>query len=150
LADTARPPHGHAVWLALAIAGAALQGCAEQPRPPPLQQHARVFASDMQGAAKTCAVPKLSLEAGKVVDASIQVGNDGGWCGITVADDGKPYDAGLLTQVPAHGKVYIHPVGDATRIDYTPELGFSGADAFAVRLLPGSPVLKVSVAVAPH
>ena len=63
----------------------------------------------------------------------MQVGNDGGWCGITVAQDGKPYDAGLLTQAPEHGKVYIHPVGDATRIDYTPDLG----SAAPIRSLSG-------------
>ena len=46
--------------------------------------------------------------------------------------------------------VYIHPVGDDTRIDYTPDLGFSGIDSFVVRLLPGNPVLRVNVTVAPH
>ncbi len=95
-------------------------------------------------------VPKLKLEPGKEVPASMQVNNDGGWCGITVAQINKPYDAGLLTQAPDHGAVYIHTVGDETRIDYTPERGFSGADTFAVRLLPGNPVIRVSVTVAPH
>ena len=44
-------------------------------------------------------------------------------------------------------QVYIHPVGNATRIDYTPDARFSGSDTFVVKLLPGSPVLRVSVAV---
>lgn len=148
--DIRQPLNGRAAWLALALAGVVLQGCAEQQAVAPAQPHARLFATDFQGGAKTCIVPKLTLEPGKDVTASMQVGNDGGWCGITVGQDGKPYDAGLLTQAPAHGEVYIHPVGDDTRIDYTPELGFSGADAFVVRLLPGAPVLRVKVAVAPH
>jgi hypothetical protein len=145
-----RPVNGRAAWLALALAGVVLQGCAEKPPPPPAQPHARLFVSDMQGGAKTCVVPKLKLDAGKEFSASMQVANDGGWCGITVGQDGKPYDAGLLTQAAEHGAVYIHPVGDDTRIDYTPELGFSGNDSFVVTLLPGSPVLRVTVAVAPH
>jgi hypothetical protein len=142
-------PNGRAAWVALALVVAMLPGCAEKP-PAPTQPHARLFASDLQGAAKTCVVPKLKLDTGKEVLASLQVSNDGGWCGITVAQDDKPYDAGLLTQAPEHGAVYIHPVGDATRIDYTPDLGFSGADSFVVRLLPGSPVLRITVTVAPH
>ncbi|HEY3848408.1 MAG TPA: hypothetical protein VGL95_14975 [Acetobacteraceae bacterium] len=80
----------------------------------------------------------------------MQVGNDGGWCAISVALDGKPYNTGLLTQPPEHGAVYIHPVGENTRIDYTPDSGFSGADAFVARLLPGAPTLRVNVTVAPH
>lgn len=150
LLEIRQSSNGRAACLALALAGVVLQGCAEKPALAPAQPHARLFASDFQGGAKACVVPKLKLEPGKEVAASMKVGNDGGWCGITVGQDGKPYDAGLLTQAPAHGEVYIHPVGDDTRIDYTPELGFSGADLFVVRLLPGSPVLRVTVAVAPR
>jgi hypothetical protein len=151
LLDNRQPPNHRAAWVALALVGAVLQGCAEKPpAPPPPRQHARLFASDFEGGAKSCTVPTLKLEAGKEVEASMQVGNDGGWCGIAVAQDDKPYDTGLLTQAPEHGTVYIHPVGDDTRIDYTPEHNFSGADLFVVRLLPGSPVLRVNVTVARH
>jgi len=149
LLEIRRQPNRHAPWVALALIGAGLQGCAEPPPPPPPAQHARVFASDFQGGAKSCTVPKLKLESGKEVPAAMQVGNDRGWCGITVAQDGNPYAAGLLEQPPAHGRVYIHPVGDDTRIDYTPDLGFSGADSFVVKLLPGEPVIRVSVTVTP-
>ncbi|MGA3398583.1 MAG: Ig-like domain-containing protein [Acetobacteraceae bacterium] len=149
--DIKQQPNRRAAWVALALVGAVLQGCAEKPpSPPPAQSHARLFASDFEGGARNCDVPKLKLDAGKEFSASMQVGNDGGWCGITVTQGGKPYDAGLLTQAPEHGSVYIHPVGDDTRIDYTPEPGFSGADSFVVKLLPGSPVLRVNVTVAPH
>lgn len=150
LPEIRRQPNRRAAWVALALVGAMLPGCAEKPPPaPPVQQHARLFASDLEGGAKNCTVPQLKLEPGKGIPAAMQVGNDGGWCAISVTQDGKPYAAGLLTQPPAHGKVYIHPVGDDSRIDYTPELGFSGADSFVVTLLPGEPVIRVSVTVTP-
>jgi hypothetical protein len=132
-------------WFALAAGALALQGCS-QPKPP-LVSTARVYAADMQGGAKSCTTPKPELEAGKAVDAGIRVANDGGWCGVSVAKAGKPYEAGLLSIRPEHGKVFIHTVGDATRIDYTPDRGFTGSDAFTVRLLPGNEVLHVTAAV---
>ncbi len=151
LGSIRQQPIRRAAWVALALLGVVLQGCAEKPpAPSAAQSQTRLFASDFEGGAKSCIVPKIKLDAGKEFSASMQVGNDDGWCGILVAQDDKPYDAGLLTQAPEHGNVYIHPVGDATRIDYTPELGFSGADSFVVTLLPGRPVLRVNVSVAPH
>jgi hypothetical protein len=76
--------------------------------------------------------------------------NDGGWCGIPVHQDGpKPFGAGLLETRPAHGDVLIHEVGDDTRIDYTPDRGFAGHDAFAVKLIPGDAIIRVTVTVAP-
>lgn len=147
--EIGRSPSRRAAWVALALIGAILQGCAEKP-PPPEAPQPRLFASDFQGGAKQCSAPRVTLQAGKETPAAMQVGNDGGWCGIGVALDGQPYAAGLLTQAPEHGKVYIHPVGNDTRIDYTPDLGFSGSDSFVVTLLPGSPVLRVTVTVSPQ
>ena len=135
-----------AAWLVLALGGLLLQGCAEKPAPQVPQP--RLFSSDFQGAAKQCEAPKPKLSPGKETAAEMKLGNDGGWCAISVAQDGAPYDAGLLTEPPAHGSVYIHPVGNATRIDYMPDPRFVGNDAFVVTLLPGRPVLRVSVAVA--
>lgn len=77
----------------------------------------------------------------------MQVGNDGGWCAIHVQQDGKPYKAGLLTQTAEHGTVFIHPVGDDTRIDYTPAPGYVGRDNFVVQLIPGNPTIRVTVTV---
>jgi hypothetical protein len=135
-------------WLALALAGLMLQGCAETRQT--ATSGPRLYAADMTGGAKSCAVPKLSLTSGAPSDAAMTVGNDGGWCAITVAQsDGKPYDAGLLSQTPQHGKVLIHEVGDATRIDYTPDANYSGSDAFAVTLIPGDPVVRTAVTVVP-
>ena len=90
---------------------------------------------------------------GKTVTVAMTVGNDGGWCAIPVTRPGgaagrQPYAAGLLVAGPAHGKVYIHTVGDVTRIDYTPAAGFAGSDAFTVSLLPGEARIAARVTVA--
>ena len=61
LLEIRRQPNRRAAWLALALAGVALQGCGGKPAPQ-AQQGARLFASDFQGAAKTCVVPKVKLD----------------------------------------------------------------------------------------
>jgi len=127
-------------------AGALLFGCA------PKQEQAsvsppRVYAADLTGAAKSCEAPKVTLTDGKTTDATIKMGNDGGWCAITVSRNGKPYDTFLLTTRPQHGRVLVHTVGDSTRIDYTPDRGYTGADVFTVKLIPGEPSVRVAVAV---
>lgn len=131
---------------AVAVIGLAmaLQGCAQQARP---VSSTRLYATDQMGGAKSCAVPKVTPSAGQEAPATMTVGNDGGWCGITVDNAGHPYGAGLLTSRPAHGRVYIHSVGDATRIDYTPDAGYAGPDSFSVRLLPGNGVIRATVSV---
>jgi hypothetical protein len=133
-------------WLTMAGTAVLLQACAEQPRSGP---SARIFAADMAGGAKTCVVPKAAPVAGQEAPVEMKVGNDGGWCGITVSNGGKPYSAGLLTAPPVHGKVQIHTVGNDTRIDYTPDRGFGGADSFAVKLIPGDAALRVAVGAGP-
>jgi len=111
----------------------------------------RVYHNDLQGGAASCTVPRdVSLTAGQQAEARMTVGNDGGWCGISVSLPGpKPYDAGLLVERPRNGRVLVRKVGDITRIDYFPDPGFTGADSFTVRLLPGNPALKVAVTVQP-
>lgn len=123
-----------------------LQGCAQKPPPP---SGRRLYEIDTIGAAKTCTVGKVALTAGQETSTTMSVANDGGWCPITVANGNGPYDSGLLTTKAAHGVVYIHSVGDATRIDYTPARGFTGTDSFAVTLLPGTPTLRVAATVTP-
>jgi hypothetical protein len=126
-----------------------LAGCAHE-LGAPARSTLPVYSVDLQGGAKLCTVPSVDLTAGKTVAAAITVGNDGGWCGVSVHQDGpKPYDAGLLTSRPTHGTVTIHSVGDNTRIDYVPDRGYSGPDSYTVSLLPGSPVLRVTVTVVP-
>lgn len=126
-----------------AIVGLFLQGCAEPPKP---ASTTRLYASDFAGGAKLCTVPKVAPPApGKEVTTTMTVGNDGGWCGITVDNNGHPFDAGLLVARPAHGRVLVHSVGDATRIDYTPNPGYAGPDNFSVRLLPTEGMLHTTV-----
>lgn len=132
-------------WSALALPFL-LQACAEKPAGPRAST-TRMFAADMAGGAKQCTASKPELRAGQETTATIQVANDGGWCAIHVARGGKPYAAGLLISPASHGTVFIHPVGDDTRIDYTPETGFAGPDSFAVRLIPGDPTIRVAVTV---
>jgi hypothetical protein len=129
------------------VSNAVLLGCAEKPGAP--VQHTRLFATDLAGAAKNCTASKPDLAAGKESAVAMQVGNDGGWCAVTVQQSGKPYEAGLLTTLAAHGTVFIHPVGDDTRIDYTPAHGFHGTDSFVVSLIPGDPTIRAEVTVTP-
>jgi hypothetical protein len=133
------------VWLAGAATAIALQGCAPKP---PAAPAARVFAADMTGAAHVCTAPPVSPGAGQTTDVAINLGNDGGWCAITVNNNGRPFDAGLLLAQPQHGKVLIHTVGNDTRIDYTPAAHYAGPDAFSVRLIPGDATIRITATVA--
>jgi hypothetical protein len=133
-------------WVTLATTALLLQACAEKPPAPP---SVRVYAADLAGGAKNCVVPKVTPAAGQEAEVAVKVGNDGGWCGITVSSGGKPYAAGLLATAPAHGKVVIHTVGNDTRIDYTPERGFASSDAFSVKLIPSDAIVRASVSVGP-
>jgi hypothetical protein len=139
----------YAAMTTVLLAGALLAGCAPNPGGGVAGSRLRVYAADTFGAAKVCEVPKVDPVAGQTVEAKMIVGNDGGWCGIRMHQDGpKPYGAGLLTTRPGHGAVTIHVVGDDTRIDYTPDRKFTGSDGFAVRLVPGDATVQVTVAVA--
>jgi hypothetical protein len=129
-----------------ALAGVLLaQGCA--PKPAPQASTTRRYAIDFVGGAHSCVVTKdLQTEPGKQADATMTTSNDG-WCAIPVSQSGHPYAAGLVTARPAHGTLYIHAVGDDTRIDYTPDAHYVGPDTFTVRLLPGEPVVNAKVTV---
>jgi hypothetical protein len=132
--------------LAIAAMAVLLQGCAEKG---PAGPTARIFAADMAGAAKVCTVPPVTPAAGRTTDVAMKVGNDGGWCAVTVNNNGRPFDAGLLAAAPSHGKTQIHTVGNDTRVDYTPAARYAGADAFSIRLIPGEATLRVTVTVTP-
>jgi hypothetical protein len=146
------PPAGtlrHAAGTALFMTGLLLAGCSQQPGT--AGSALRVYAADLAGAAKICDVPNVKPVAGSGSEAPMKMANDGGWCGIRVHQDGpKPFEAGLLTTRPNHGSVLIHEVGDETRIDYTPDRGFAGSDAFVVKLIPGNATVNVAVTVTPR
>ena len=129
-----------------------LAGCAGPPPTPVATGPApRVYAVDFAGAATKCTVATVTPKPHASVTAAMAVGNDGGWCAVSVQRPGKdgpgPYPAGLLTRRAQHGRVYIHTVGAVTRIDYTPVAGYAGPDRFAVTLLPDSAALVVTVTV---
>lgn len=134
-------------WVALVAAAVLVTGCADQNRP--MGSRERVFAADLAGGAKSCDAAKPDLKDGQTSDVAMKVGNDGGWCGILLQRSGRAFDSSLLTVRPAHGKVAVIRVGDATRIGYTPNLGFAGTDSFAVKLIPGDATVKVAVTVTP-
>ncbi len=134
-------------WVALLLTGALLQACGPNANAPG-GSRLRVFAVDLAGAAKSCQVPQINPTSGQSSDVTMKVANDGGWCGLPVHQDGPtPFDAGLLTARPAHGTVLIHQVGDETRIDYTPDRGFTGNDSFSVKLVPGNATIRLAVVV---
>jgi hypothetical protein len=139
-----------AAGVALLLTGLMLAGCAGNPEAGPAGSKLRVYAADLNGAARMCEVPKLKPVPNATTEAAIKLVNDGGWCGLPLHQDGpKPFDAGLLRTRAAHGDVTIHEVGDDTRIDYTPDHGFAGNDTFSVKLIPGDVTVHVAVTVTP-
>jgi len=132
-----------ATRFALVLTAVALQGCIEKP-PPPTASHNRLYYEDQLGKAASCTVSDVKVTDGKESPVTMITGG-GGWCGVSVSHGGDPYAAGLLVQPPANGKVFVHGVGDDTRIDYTPKPGAPAIDAFAVRLIPGDAILRIAV-----
>ncbi len=152
MTDIRRPTHPGAVrpfaWMAVLLTGVALQGCSTTPGSVAAGSKLPVYAIDLAGGAKSCDVPRVDPVAGQTTQVAVTMTNDGGWCGLSVHESGpKPYSAGLLTVRPDHGTILIHEVGDNTRIDYTPDRGFSGNDSFTVQLLPGDAIIHETVAV---
>ena len=140
---TARP----AAWIAILMTGVPLQACSGDQGP--VGSGTRLYAADMTGGAKTCEVAKVSPVDGQSTDAMMKLDNSG-WCGQPLRQpDGRPFDVGLLLERPAHGSVVIHQVGDETRVDYTPDRGFTGSDSFSVKMIPGNAVIRMSVTVIP-
>ncbi len=133
-----RKPGAVAAALLASLAAGCTQTAAFAP-----QSRSPIYASDLEGKAAVCTAPSVTPEAGKTVAAAMTTGGHG-WCGLSVADGGKPFSAGLVERRPDKGKVFIHTVGDDTRIDYTPDSA-AVADNFSVELIPGNAILGVSV-----
>ena len=126
----------------LALTAGLLQGCT--PPAPVTSSTTRVYATDLQGKAALCTVSSVTPADGKTETVTMVTGG-GGWCGIPVEMTGnQPYSAGLVEHRPERGKVFVHTVGDDTRIDYIP-LGAVSADTFSVKLVPGNAIITVSV-----
>ena len=127
--------------LTFATVGVLLQGCGPKFSGP----GTRLFEADFKGAAKSCDSPKATTTPGRITESTMKVGSDGGWCGLSTSNGGRPFDTERLTARPEHGKVYVHRVGNDTRMDYTPDAGYAGADSFTVQLLPGEASVHVAV-----
>ncbi len=132
------------VFAALCLPLFGLAACAPQSATGPAA--ATGFARDNANKAPNCEAPSVAVTAGQAATGSIATGG-GGWCGISVAEGGRPFGAGLLTQAPRHGAVYIHTVGETTRVDYTPYAAVA-ADAFTVKFIPGDQTMSVTVSPA--
>lgn len=131
-------------WVALAAVGLIVTGCAQ---PGATGSRERVFAADLAGGARKCEAPTPSLTDGQTAQVAMKMANDGGWCGVSVSRSGRPFDTGLLTTRPTHGKVVVTRVGDVTRITYTAPPRFAGTDNFAVKLIPGDATVQVTATV---
>jgi hypothetical protein len=131
--------------LAAVVGLLGLQACAPQQQQAAAPA-ARIYAVDVQGRSALCDVPRgVTLAAGRATDATMTMDNDGGWCGIATDRAGP----GLVTAKPANGRLHVRKVGAITRVDYIPDRGFTGTDAFAVKLLPDQAELKVAATVQP-
>ncbi len=134
----------HARTIAIScFAALGLSACAQQAAGPAGSRNP-VYSTDLAGKAPNCTAPDVALTQGKEATATITTGG-GGWCGIAVTMGGNALTAGLLTQAPRSGRVYIHTVGDVTRVDYTPVAATAAAETFVVQFIPGDETLRVTV-----
>lgn len=138
------------VLLALTLAA----GCVEKPSV--AASGVKLYAVDFAGAAAKCTAPAdVKLTPGHETEVAMSVSNEGGWCAFKVDQSDaklggpKPFAASLVTVRAAHGKVYIHTVGEDTRVDYTPDARYAGPDAFTVEMLPGDLSIHTNVTVGP-
>ncbi len=125
------------------LAALGLAGCMPEAAGTAGGSRSPVYATDLRGKAANCTAPEVALTPGKESVASITTGG-GGWCGIPVTRGGNAVTAGLLTQGARNGMVYVHTVGDVTRVDYTPR-GTAASDSFAVKFIPGDETMRVTV-----
>ena len=137
------PARHFAALLSLPLLG--LSACMTQP-PGVASARLPTYSTDLAGKAANCTVSAVTLEDGKEAVATMKTGG-GGWCGIPVRRSDQPLGAALLSQPAKGGNVYVHTVGDDTRVDYTPRAGTSGADSFTVKFIPGDATMRVTVDV---
>jgi hypothetical protein len=119
----------HLRLIAPLAAALALSACANT-KPPVLADN----DPRNDGIATTCTPTNPDMKAAGPYSGAIAMANDG-WCGVfAVERDGKPFSLGLVRNRPEHGRVFIQKVANATRVEYTPNAGYVGADAFTVAL----------------
>jgi hypothetical protein len=131
-------------WCGLAALSVLVIGCQQQG-----SSWDGIYTVDRTGGARVCTTQPASPADGQNIQVPMQVSNEGGWCGIPLQRGGVPFDSYLMVSRAQHGRVFAHRVGGNTRLDYTPDPAFTGADTFTVRLLPGDATVKVAVTVTP-
>ena len=116
--------------VAAATAVLVLQGCATAPQP-------QVAGEDLNvGIARTCSFTPATPVLGGSASSTITMTNDG-WCAVRVRQaDGSPFQLGLLTTRPEHGRVLIQKLGGETRLEYTADPAWTGTDHFAAEVRP--------------
>ena len=136
------------------LALAVVAGCVEKPAA--AVPGVKLYAVDFAGGAAKCTAPAdVQLTPGRETEVAMSVSNEGGWCAFKVDQSDaklggpKPFAASLVTVRAAHGKVYIHTVGNDTRVDYTPDARYAGPDGFTIEMLPGELSIHTNVTVGP-
>jgi hypothetical protein len=104
--------------------------------------------------AATCLVAPFHVADGGAADVNMTISNDGGYCAAALtAASGRPFDAPLVPQRPAHGDDSVVEYNGKTSVEYTASQGYVGHDGFTVKLIlkgqPGYTTLNVSVDVQP-
>ena len=119
------------LFAAASLAVLALQACAPKP------SDTFVAVDELNdGIAKTCSFTPAQPKSGASVEATITMTNDG-WCSFRASETkGNAYLLGLVKQRPAHGELQIRKWGGESRVEYTPNPGYTGTDKFAVALRP--------------
>lgn len=135
------------VLTAAALGVLLLEGCAQQPAPPPASVD---LLND--GIAATCSYSPVQPKPGATVEATITMTNDG-WCAYRASEaQGRSYLLGLVKERPAHGELNIRQWNGESRVEYYPAAGFVGTDKFLVALRPsgGQPdaLVRVTATVA--
>ena len=135
-----------------ALLALTLQGCATPQPPPPPAAPLSLPPHPLPGPAHACSVAPFSVKTGGAADVAMIVSNDGGYCATTLlADNGQPYDTGLVPVTPLHGVPRITHYNGKTSVEYSPQPGFVGHDTFVAKLIvrgqPGYTTLNVSVTV---
>jgi hypothetical protein len=133
--------------------GTLLAGCA-QPPPPVVEAPAPLPPHLGPPPAASCVVAPFHVADGGTADVNMTVSNDGGYCAATLtAANGKPFDAPLVPEKPAHGEDSVVEYNGKTSVEYTANQGYVGHDAFTVKLIlkgqPGYTTLNVAVDVQP-
>ena len=131
-------------WFGMVALPALLLGCQQQ-----AGTWDGIYTADKTGGARVCSTQPAAPGDGQNIQVPVQVSNEGGWCGIALQHAGAPFDSYLLVVRPRHGKVFAHRVGNNTRVDYTPDTGYTGADTVTVRLIPGNATVQGAVTVTP-